>query len=98
MKVRRIVLDVDKARDRPTLIEIIKALENLPNVEGVNITVDNIDIETVGTEVIIEGINLDYDIIIQTIESTGAVVHSIDQIVSGDRMVEHIHRIRGNGK
>lgn len=95
MKIRRLVLDVDKARERPTLIEMVKAIEKVPNVTGINITVDNIDIETVGTGVIIEGENLNYENIIQAIESTGAVVHSIDQIVSGDHIIEYIPRARG---
>lgn len=94
MKIRRLVLDVDKARVRPSLIEIAEAIQNIPNVEGVNITVNNIDIETVGTDVTIEGQNLDYDTIVKAIEQTGVVVHSIDQIVSGDRMIEPVERRR----
>lgn len=94
MKIRRLVLDVDKAMARPSLIEIAKAIQSIPNVEGVNITVNDIDIETVGTEVTIEGQNLDYDSIVKAIESTGAVVHSVDQIVTGDRMIEYVERRR----
>lgn len=94
MKIRRLILDVDKARERPTLIEVVKAIESLPNVEGVNITVDGIDIETVGTQVIVEGSDLDYEGIIRAIESTGAAVHSVDQIASGSRMIEYIPRVR----
>ncbi|KTD35168.1 hypothetical protein Lnau_1839 [Legionella nautarum] len=95
MKIRRLILDVDKARERPTLLDITKALSSLSFVEAVNITVENIDIETVGTEVIIEGQDLNYEKIISTIEGTGAVVHSIDQIVAGERTIEYIPRARG---
>jgi hypothetical protein len=94
MNLRRLVLDVDKAIARPTILEIANAIEGAPNVEGVNITVTEIDVETVGMDVTIEGNGLDYVAIVQAIESTGAVVHSVDQLISGKRIVERIKRIR----
>jgi hypothetical protein len=94
MNVRRLVLDVDKAVARPSILEIGDAIETVPEVEGVNITVTEIDVETVGMDVTIEGENLDYDAIFKAIESTGAVVHSIDQLIAGKRLVERIKRIR----
>jgi uncharacterized protein len=94
MNIRRIVLDVDKALSRPTLIEITNAVEAVPGVEGLNLTVTEIDIETVGTNVTIEGEGLDYDALVKAIESTGAVVHSIDQIVAGKQIVEMVSRKR----
>jgi len=94
MNIRRIVLDVDKAVSRPTLIEITSAIEVVPGVQGLNLTVTEIDIETVGTNVTIEGEGLDYDALVKAIESTGAVVHSIDQIVAGKQIVEMVSRKR----
>lgn len=94
MNIRRLVLDMDKAIARPTLIEIAQAIDAVPGVHGLNITVTEIDIETVGTNVTIEGEGLDYDTIVNAIESTGAVVHSIDQIVAGTQIVEWISRKR----
>ena len=94
MNIRRLVLDVDKAIARPKIIEIASAIEAVPNVEGVNITVTEIDVETVGMNVTIEGNCLDYDAIAQAIEHTGAVVHSIDQLLSGSRMIEGVARSR----
>lgn len=94
MNIRRIVLDVDKAVSRPTLLEITDAIEAVPGVHGLNLTVTEIDIETVGTNVTVEGENLDYDALVKAIESTGAVVHSIDQIVAGKQIVEMVSRKR----
>jgi len=48
----------------------------------------------VGMDITIEGENLDYDDILKAIESTGAVVHSIDQLVVGNRVIERIPRTR----
>jgi hypothetical protein len=94
MNVRRLLLDVDKALKRPTVLEVGQAIEGVPEVEGVNITVTGIDTETVGMDVTIEGTNLDYEAIVEAIEKTGAVVHSIDELVAGARIVDRIKRSR----
>lgn len=94
MNVRRLLLDVDKALARPTVLEISEAIEKLPQVEGLNITVTSIDTETLGMDVTIEGTNLDYHAIATAIEQTGAVVHSIDEVVAGKRLVERVPRSR----
>lgn len=94
MNIRRLLLDVDKALARPPILEIADAIERVPNVEGANITVTSIDVETVGMDVTIVGTDLDYAAIVDAIEKTGAVVHSIDEIVVGKRLVERIPRSR----
>jgi len=94
MNIRRLVLDVDKAISRPTLVEIAEALERVSGVEALNIVVTEIDIETVGTEITIEGTRLDYPALVKAIESTGAVVHSIDQLAAGDHTIEPAKRER----
>jgi hypothetical protein len=63
-------------------------------VEALNITVSEIDVETVGMEVTIEGENLNYQQVLEAIESTGAALHSLDQIVCGERIIEHVKRER----
>ncbi len=55
-----------------------------------NVTVTEIDIETVGMEVTIEGEHLDYDALVKSINATGAVVHSVDEVVSGSKIVERV--------
>lgn len=94
MNLRRVVLDVDKAIKRPSLLELAQAISQCAGVEAVNITVDEIDMETQGMDVVIEGNQLDYDALVEAIESTGAVVHSVDQLVIGDRLIERVPRGR----
>ena len=94
MNIRRLVLDVDKAISRPSIPDLAEAIGDVPGVEAVNITVTEIDIETVGFNVTIEGQNLSYGTLVKAIEHTGAVVHSIDQLVAGERIVEEIRRVR----
>jgi hypothetical protein len=94
MNIRRLVLDVDKAVSRPSVVDIARAIEEFPGVQGVNVTVTEIDIETVGMEVTIEGEHLDYDALVKSIDATGAVVHSVDEVVSGSKIVERVARKR----
>lgn len=94
MNIRQLLLDVDKAVARPSLLEIAEAIDKCHGVEAVNITVGEIDIETVGMNVSIEGENMDYDEIVKAIESTGAVVHSLDEIAVGQRIIPRIQRVR----
>jgi uncharacterized protein len=94
MNIRRLLLDVDKALARPSVLEIAQGIAKVAHIEGFNITVTNIDAETLGMDVTIEGSNLDYHAIVTAIEETGAVVHSIDEIVAGERMVQRIPRSR----
>jgi uncharacterized protein len=94
MNIRQLVLDVDKAVVRPSLLEIIAAIDGCSGVQAVNITVEEIDIETVGMDVTIEGDGMNYEEITEAIESTGAVVHSLDQIAVGERIIPRIARVR----
>jgi uncharacterized protein len=94
MNIRRMQLDVDKAVARPDLLELAEAIEKAPGVEALNITVAEIDLETVGLEVTVEGQAIDAQRLIQAIESVGAAVHSIDEVVVGSRIIDHVPRTR----
>lgn len=94
MNIRRLVLDVDKAVAKPTVPELAEAICGVAGVAAVNITVNEIDIETVGFNITIEGENIAYPELLEAIEHTGAAMHSIDQLVAGSRMVEEIKRGR----
>jgi len=48
VNIRRLVLDVDKAVSRPDLVAIAEAIDGVDGVEAFNVTVTEIDIETVG--------------------------------------------------
>ena len=94
VNIRRVLLDVDKAVQRPEIIEIADAIDSAPGVAGLNITVTEIDVQTVGMDVTVEGDNIDLGALFRAIESTGAVVHSIDELAAGERLVERIARER----
>ncbi len=92
MNVRRVILDVDKALNRPTLLELATAIEKVPGVEAVNVSVTEMDMETMGTIITVEGNGIDYSELINAIEETGSVIHSVDEIAVGKRIIESIRR------
>jgi hypothetical protein len=94
MNIRRLVLDVDKATARPTLLELAAAIDRVAGVEALNITVTEIDIETIGTEITVEGTDIHFDALVKAIEGCGAVLHGVDQLAAGERLIE---RIRPDG-
>ncbi|MDI6642862.1 MAG: DUF211 domain-containing protein [Candidatus Hodarchaeaceae archaeon] len=80
-KLGRLVLDVLKPHS-PTLPEFATKLSSMPSVEGVNVTLVEIDKDTETLKVTIEG-KLDYGEIRSAIEEWGGVVHSVDEVVTG---------------
>lgn len=94
VRIRRVVMDVDKTVQRPDVIELGEAIEKVEGVEASNITVTEIDIETVGMDITVEGDGIDWAGLRRAIERTGAVVHSIDQLVVGERIIEGVKRLR----
>lgn len=92
MSVRRVVLDVDKGLNRPTLLELAEAIERVPGVEAVNVSVTEMDMETMGTIITVEGTMINYDLLIENIEETGSVIHSVDEIAVGKKLIESIRR------
>ncbi len=90
MNIRRLLLDVDKMVARPSLIELAEAINSVNGVEALNIVVAEIDIETMDLDITIEGNNLEYDKIVEVIEAAGAVIHNIDEIVVGSKILERV--------
>jgi uncharacterized protein len=94
MSIRRLLFDVDKALSRPSLLDIAKAIDACPGVEAFNTSVGDIDVETIDMNVTIEGEHLNYEGIVTAIEMTGAVVHGVEQIAVGNRIIERVERSR----
>ncbi|HVV89734.1 MAG TPA: DUF211 domain-containing protein [Solirubrobacterales bacterium] len=68
-----------------------------PGIEAVaaaTVTITEIDIETIGSDVVVEGDGFELRTLIEAIEQSGAVVHNIDQLAIGERIVEHAPRAR----
>ncbi len=87
--VRRLVLDVLKPHE-PLSVILALRLSELSNVDGVNISLAEIDQATESIKITIVGDDLDYDLIKKTIEDLGGVIHSVDEVVAGKIIVESV--------
>lgn len=94
MNVRRVVLDVDMAINRPTLPQLAAAISQVPGVEAVAMVVTEIDVETIGLDVTVEGSEIAVDALVEAIETTGAVSHAIDELAAGTRLIDARRRSR----
>jgi len=85
----RIVLDILKPHE-PTLPHFAKFLSEVSGVEGVNITLMEIDKETENIKVTMQGNDLNFEEITKAIEQYGGSIHSVDEVVAGRTMVEEV--------
>lgn len=85
--IRRLVLDVLKPHD-PPLTDIAASLAALDGVDGVNISLVEIDQKVTNLKVTIEGANIDDDAVKTVVENHGGSVHSVDEVACGERLVE----------
>ncbi|AWR97592.1 hypothetical protein DFR86_08550 [Acidianus sulfidivorans JP7] len=88
MGIRRIVLDVLKPIKGLTIVDLAEKLTNIEGVEGVNISVTDMDVETMGLMVVVEGSNVNFDGVKKVLEEEGCAIHSIDEVASGKIIVE----------
>lgn len=86
-KIRRLVLDVLKPH-KPTIVKFAKEIDEAEGVEGVNATMYEIDEEVRNLKITIEGEGIAEDEIRSIVEDLGGSIHSVDEIVYGDKMVE----------
>jgi len=86
--IRRVVLDVLKPIKGSTIIDLADKLTIIKGIDGVNITVTDMDVETMGLSVVVEGDNIDFDEIRKVLEEEGCAIHSIDEVAGGNKIVE----------
>lgn len=84
--VKRIVLDVLKLRE-PSLPELAASLSSMKGIEGVNISLVEMDQNTESVKIAIEGDNIDINYVKEMLKDNGAVIHSIDEVVVGEKLV-----------
>jgi len=88
VSIRRIVLDVLKPIKGTTIIDLAGKLTELEGIDGVNISVTDMDVETMGLMVVIEGPNINFEEVKKVLEDDGCAIHSIDEVAAGNRLVE----------
>ena len=88
--VKRIILDVLKPH-APSIIEVAEKLGGLEGISGVNISLEEVDAETDSVKITIEGSNIDYKKVQKEIIDCGAVIHSIDGVSAGMKIVDEVN-------
>ncbi len=95
-QIKRLVLDVLKPHE-PTMVEVASAIGDIKDVDGVNMSLYEVDQQTENVKITVEGSNIDYEIVLRTIENLGAVVHSVDEIIAGKKIVEEEETLHDRG-
>lgn len=85
--VGRLVIDVLKPYE-PSTIAFAQQVAETDSVAAVNATLIELDKEVQNVKLTIEGDALEYDDIETVIEDAGGTIHSVDQVVCGDHLVE----------
>ncbi|AFK20525.1 hypothetical protein E6P09_12505 [Haloferax mediterranei ATCC 33500] len=86
--IRRLVLDVLKPHS-PSTVEFAREVAASTGVAGVNTTLLETDREVQNLRIIAEGEDIDVDEVERRIGDLGGTVHSIDEVVAGERLVEY---------
>jgi len=87
--IKRLVLDVLKPHN-PSIIDVSDRLADLKGISGVNCTLDEVDQETEYIKITIEGHAIDFEAVKATITGLGADIHSVDNVVSGKKLVDEV--------
>ena len=87
--IKRLVLDVLKPHT-PSMIDLATRLGKAHGVSGVNCTLDEVDQATETIKITIEGQAIDFDSVKKVIDECGAVIHSIDSVSSGRKLVDAV--------
>jgi hypothetical protein len=87
--LRRLVIDVLKPLE-PSIVQLVQMLADFEGVDGVNISIYEIDRRVENAKLTVEGYNVPYQEIIDLIEENGAAIHSIDEVAAGKVLIEDV--------
>jgi len=85
--VRRIVLDVLKPHS-PSVIELSSQLADLEGVDGVDISLIEMDQKVENVKITCEGDSIDYEKVEKVIKHSGGSIHSLDKVSVGISLIE----------
>ncbi|MHB9285917.1 DUF211 domain-containing protein [Halobacteriales archaeon Cl-PHB] len=86
-ELRRIVLDVLKPHE-PSLLEFTRRVARMETVGSISSSLIELDQEVQNVRLTLEGEDLDFEAVEDVIEGLGGTIHSVDQVVCGERVVE----------
>ncbi|MDD3398969.1 MAG: DUF211 domain-containing protein [Candidatus Methanomethylophilaceae archaeon] len=87
--LKRLVLDVLKPH-HPSIVELAENLSVVEGVYGVNCSVEEVDHATMNIKITVEGSAINFEAVSDVISESGAVIHSIDSVSAGKKLVEEV--------
>lgn len=87
--IRRIVLDVLKPHT-PNMVEIAKQLADIRGVDGVDVSLKEMDQKVENVKITCEGESINFEEIEKVIIENGATIHSLDKVSSGTSLIEEV--------
>ncbi len=87
--VRRLVLDVLKPH-QPTMLILADKLGDLEGVQGVDISLLEIDSKVENIKITLEGTDIDFQEVSEVVQESGGSIHSIDKVSTGKRLIEEV--------
>ena len=85
--IRRLVLDTLKPHE-PNIIDLANELSELVGVSAVNISIYELDRKVENAKITIEGEDISFDKVSETIDDMGGTIHSIDEVVAGKEIID----------
>lgn len=85
--IRRVVVDLLKPHE-PRIVEFAQRIADSDGVAAVNATLIEIDEKVQNVKLTLEGTDIDFSHLEDRIGELGGSVHSVDEIVCGERVVE----------
>jgi len=80
-------MDVLKPHE-PSIMDLSKNIGQLPGIDGVDISVVEIDKKVENVKITVEGPDINFEDVEKIITENGGAIHSIDKVSTGRRIVE----------
>ncbi len=84
------MLDVLKPHT-PSIVELAQRISGVEGISGVNISLEEVDKDTDSVKITIEGTDINYEKVNATISECGAVIHSVDGVSAGMKLVDEVN-------
>ncbi len=85
--IRRLVLDVLKPHN-PSIVDLSQLIADIDGIDGVDITVFEIDRKVENVKITIEGSDINVESVEKTITENGGTIHSVDKVSTGRKIIE----------
>ena len=87
--IRRLVLDVLKPHS-PNMVDMANQLADLDGVDGVNLSLMEMDQKVENVKITCEGASINYEKVEEVVLQNGGSIHSLDEVSAGTNLIEEV--------